>query len=227
MAHWLIELEGTEEDLQLLARFLSTDKLQMVQEDDAIMLKVPSLGQEDQPATIFDDVKDLLESINGAAKVFYPKFMGISFNKIIAVDDGGKQTTHVLLTAPQSDYQFFAFKQNDDRLSRWIDASLQDEMIARAFSIYGSLEHNWKNLYMVVEVIEEDLGGEGSLIKSGITSRNKLKRFKSTADNYLVVGKEARHASTKWDSPSKPMNINEGREYVGNLLRSWLMIRLS
>ena len=227
MGHYLIKLKGSDTDLDLLSRYLSTNTFEVIRDGEGILLKIPSLGQEDQPATIFDDVKDLLESINGAAKVFYPKFMGLGFDKVIAVDDDGDQTAHVLVTASQRDYRLFAYKETDDRLSIWLDASLQDEVIARAFSIYGTLDHNWKNLYMVVEVIAEDLGGDAAMIQSGITSRNMLKRFKRTADNYLVVGKEARHATTSHTPPSKPLDINEGREYVRELLHSWLGIKIT
>jgi hypothetical protein len=227
VSHWLIEIEGSDTDLKLLLDFLSTRTLIVVQEGPQYMLQVPSLGLQGQPGTIFDDVKDLLESISGAAKTFYPGFRGIDFDKVIYVNDSGKRSAHKLLTSSPRDTRLYAFKHDDTRLSDWLEAASQDEMIARAFSIYGALEHSWKNLFMVVEVIEDDLGGESDLVHSGISSRAKLKRFKATANNFSVVGKAARHASEAWDPPSKPMQIGEARDYVRDLMISWLDLKLS
>ena len=98
----------------------------------------------------------------------------------------------------------------------------KDDMVAKALTLYGTLNHNWKNLYMVLEIIEDDAGGEAGLIETAWISRGKLKTFKHTANSFRAVGREARHATAKPNPPSVPMSLREAQELIKSVLKEWL-----
>jgi hypothetical protein len=83
-------------------------------------------------------------------------------------------------------------------------------------------EHNWKNLYMVLEVIEDDLGGEEAVLQKRYVSIKKLKSFKRTANSYLAIGRDARHATIKNSMPRSPMSLTVAQELIHIVLQKWL-----
>jgi hypothetical protein len=74
----------------------------------------------------------------------------------------------------------------------------------------------------VLEVIEQDLGGERQLRTKPWPSKAPLTRFTSTADNALAIGDEARHGQRRHDPPAKLMTLNEADALIRSLIGQWL-----
>ena len=220
--NWLVELNGKQEDLQLIELLLDATDYGVLRDKKRLYIELRGFSQEDDPAQIQESAQAAIEIVNGASKLIIPGFSGVSFVKVVRMTEGGKKEGFGFLTLPPVDTENTVVSGDDPRLNQWIDVASSDAATRLALTLFGELEHTWKNLYLVVEVIEEDLGGEGAIPKNGLLSRRRLRRFKGTANSFATIGNEARHASLEWQPPAKPMDIREAEQTVRDLLESWL-----
>lgn len=141
-------------------------------------------------------------------------------------NERGELVRHYFLTAQADNYNLTASGHDDTSMADWANLATVDSAVARALTLYGSLDHDWKNLYMVLEVIEEDLGGKSALMICYPELSQRLKVFKRTANSFEAVGREARHAKKLKPQPN-PMQIAEARSLIRQLLLYWLNFRLA
>jgi hypothetical protein len=78
---------------------------------------------------------------------------------------------------------------------------------------------------MVMEVIEEDVGGESAVISSYPQLTQKWKLCKQTANSFSAVGRHARHAKG-FDAPRNVIQIEEAQELVRQVLFHWLSAKI-
>ena len=142
--------------------------------------------------------------------------------KVLRLKENGKWIGFGYLTAPETDFTLTAYSPGDRTIFNWIDTALSNQEIERALYLFGSLELNWKNLYMVLEVIEDSFGGETSLLNTNIVPPEDIKSFKRTASSYKAIGRDARHATLKFELPREPMTLRKAQEVVGTLLQEWI-----
>lgn len=102
-----------------------------------------------------------------------------------------------------------------------VEVGLRDSRAARALEFFAR-EPNWYDLYKVLDVIEEDVGGEKALANKGWVSRSELKRFTATANNLATLGPDARHAIDAWKPPASPMTLDDAVSTIGRILSAWL-----
>jgi hypothetical protein len=96
-----------------------------------------------------------------------------------------------------------------------------NDALERALHLYGSLKHAWRELYMVLEAIEDGNGGERRLVSSGLSTEPQIKNFKATANSYRALGLEARHGSTTSGVDQVRMTLKEAQAFIRELLNAW------
>jgi len=222
MSKWLVELGGTPRDLQFIAHYINSSELNIIKEKDIFYLESKELYTDKPITDIMVLVDDLIDILNGAAILYYPKIQRITHKQIFRIKENGERESFALLHAQPTDTLLYSFRDDDKTLPNWLEIGKKDEAVARAFTLYGALEHNWRNLYMVLDVIQDDLGGEKNLIKQKWLDKNRIKLFKSTANSYRAIGKAARHAKKSFEPPKKPMDIHDAQTLFDLLLREWL-----
>jgi hypothetical protein len=97
-----------------------------------------------------------------------------------------------------------------------------NEPLRRAQVIYGSLEHNWINLYKVLDAMRDWYGGLDKLKARQFVSSKDIEKFTAAANSPEAVGLEdSRHG---WDQGVKKAQITlaEAREMFRNLFRGWI-----
>jgi hypothetical protein len=105
----------------------------------------------------------------------------------------------------------------------WMDLIARNGNVRKALTLFGGLEHNWRNLYLIVEVIEDSCGGETALVGSQwCPAPERLRLFKRTANNWQALGTEARHATERWQKPTDLMTLAEAQAVVRSTLFEWL-----
>jgi hypothetical protein len=74
-----------------------------------------------------------------------------------------------------------------------------DEYLERALFLYGTVEHDWRGLYMVLDVVADSYNGPKELLKQDFVAKYKsdIENFKHHANNYRALGVEARHGLAK------------------------------
>lgn len=222
MEEWSIQLEGEEKDLRFLSEILRSPHLSVSEEKGAFILRSSSFNPDPALNDVHKLSTSLVEVLNGAAKVYNRTFQGATVKAVVRIREDGKTERHVRLTALPRQFEFTAFPRRDDLIECWFSIGQQNESVARALTLYGSLEHNWRNLYMVLEVMEDDVGGEESLSEKGWVSAKEISRFKHTANSFRAIGREARHATVAFQPPKGPMSLREAERLIGTLLMRWL-----
>ncbi len=97
-----------------------------------------------------------------------------------------------------------------------------EETLKHALYLYGSVEHDWRGLYMVLDAIADHYGGVKKLLKQGLAPERKIKDFKATADSFKATKLAARHGSTSRGIASPKMTLSEARELIRKLLGAWV-----
>jgi hypothetical protein len=113
-------------------------------------------------------------------------------------------------------------------LARLNELSAYDGIASKILRFMATPDANqWTGLYRVLEVIEEEEGGESALIAKGWTSAKQAKRFDRSANSPSASGDAARHGRDRYDPPKNPMTLEEGQAYVLMLVQSWFAERLT
>lgn len=222
MSDWQIHIEGGEEEIRVLDALLTAEQFRIDKPGERNLLTLPDVPVDAGSEAIKAAADQLVDVVNGAARLYYPKFEGVSYVSVTRLREDGTREGFGYLTAEVGDNVFTALGSGDKTLSDWIEIGLSDNDVARAFFLYGSLDSSWKNLYMVIEVIEDDLGGESELIDAGMASAADIKQLKHTANSYRALGREARHATLATEPPKSPMTLEEAKGVIRELLRAWV-----
>jgi hypothetical protein len=225
MSKWQIHVEGGEEEIRLLSDLLSKSPFEFEKIKHRNFLSLPDVPADAPSEVIKASADQLIEVVNGAARLYYPKFEPVSYVSVTKLKDDGTRQGYGYLTAQVGDNVFTVVDPTDATLQDWVELGLEDDDVARALYLYGSLEPSWKNLYMVIEVIEDEYGGESELTAAGIVTGADLKLFKHTANSYRAVGSDARHATLATDPPKTSMTLAEAKDFVRALLKEWVRIK--
>lgn len=223
MAHWLIELKGSDRSLAFLSHFLNSSQLSVLRDEHGMYIRLMDLGDETTSASLFDISKRIVDTVNGAAFLLWPHFEFVTSNTVHSVADDGSRQTSIFVTASAPHMQYFGFLPNDTTLSHWVDLANTEPMVEKAFILYSLLPHDWKGLYMILEIIKDDVGSWNGLVTNGWISKARLRNFKHTADSFAAAGHSARHATTSITPPAKPMGLMDARTLTDEMLRKWLI----
>jgi hypothetical protein len=237
MAEWLVGLKGDKAELEYLCK-LSSQSWIVIEEDGTYYLKSTRFNAVADAFNVRADASKIIDSMNGVARLVFHKFDGAKVGGIIRVESNGKPPTQYLMPSgilsaervgiPATTVSGFGQKASQPFSIpelRWIEVAQKDMQVNKALALYGRLEPNWRNLYMVLETIEDDVGGEIELTKKGLAPEGKIKLFKRTANNFLVLGHEARHSTERFKTPPKPMPLEEAQSLIKRILKKWLSLK--
>jgi hypothetical protein len=242
MKDWRIRLIGHGFDLEDLSTQEGSSDWIIFKEEGDYFLK----------SSLFDDLKDaeevrkvatdILDKLNGLAKLRFTNFQPLKIDAVSYIDDSGKKHQFVLIhsatltmrsrlsataTVVKSDDTIDASdKRQPSIVELGYSIAKKDANVAEALRIFGSLETNWFNLYKVFEIIRDDVGGHDQLIRTGWTSKKKIRRFTGTAQSSEILGDEARHVRYKGGPPSDPMSLSEAKSFVKAMLEQWIRSKI-
>jgi len=103
---------------------------------------------------------------------------------------------------------------------RLLDFAERHEPARKVLRMLAARTLDWRILYSIYEVIENDAGGKIS--SRGWASENELSLFRRTANHPAAAGDEARHGVLSAEPPAKPMSIEDGRALIKRLVDKWL-----
>jgi len=81
--------------------------------------------------------------------------------------------------------------------------------------------HSWDDLYKVYEVLKDGAGGRDSLLQRIGLTKKELDRFTRTANHPAASGELARHARMREQPPADPLSLEEGRQFIREMLQRW------
>ncbi len=231
MTEWQVRLKGEKSDLEYLCT-LSSLNWSVTEQEGEYYLKSTRFNSLTDAHDVLGAATNILDFINGVAKLKFENFQAAKVGGITRVEEDGKHTQFIMPSGIPSAVRFgrpTVVISDGAELSQrpglqgealWIEIAEKDESVDRAFALYG-LDHDWTNLYKLLETIEYDVGGERALMNKLWAQSSKIKLFKQTANSFHAVGREARHGR-KYEAPRNPMSLNEAQSFIRNIFHEWL-----
>lgn len=227
MSNWEITLAGDERELQFAESLLADSHLAISTRQGEHVLVLPNIPPTAEKEAAYAAAQNCIENINGALRLLRIGFRGVSISTVLKTDESGGRVGYIRLQDVHVAPQGFELQPSDRILVDLIRLAEDDSEVARAFYLFGSLKPNWKNLYMVYDVIEQDFAGESGLMAAKLTDNEQLKLFKRTANSYATLGRDARHAKNRETPPDSPMSLENAQQFVTALLKVWIEHRKS
>lgn len=231
MIEWWIEIEGNPSDIEMLGTELRTNDLKIIKYDDKNYLWYSGFNSITAAESIHAQAIELINVINGAAKLSYPSIHIIkqtgSIKNIERTPDGEVKGggVHIFLPPAKTRSFFTATVRIGDKvlptaLDKWTALSNGDDKVKKVLLLFGNEDHNWDNLYKIFEIVESDVGGK--MISNGWITKTQKDRFTNTANSSAALGVEARHGNNRYAPPKKPMMKGEAIDLISNLVKRWL-----
>lgn len=225
MPQTLVKLEGQPDDLAALAS-LSSPAWAVVEGEEGFHLSSEAWGPIEDLMEVLDRAKELIEILNGAAAVYILNFEPVKLSgQVHRRNDEGRtlNATIQTITGGARIRRLPEVAANTPNLDTWMALVEGQPSVHKALALYGGLERTWRNLYLVLEVIEDSVGGEKALLACAwCPDPTKVKQFKGVANNWKALGVHARHATERFERPAVPMTLQEARETIRAVLVAWL-----
>jgi hypothetical protein len=234
MKNWLVRLVGDEFDLQELPELLASPNATVLKEDGQYYLKSTDFDTQTGASDILKIATQILEAVNGAAKLHLGSFRTVQIADIVEISTDGKRQHFVFLegslharskltvsaTVIKSNGTVEQESNHPTQIESWVALARHDKNVADALHFFN--EPNWFNLYKIYEIIKDDVCGEQKIIQNSWVTKTNIKLFTQTAQSRDVLGDNARHASKKYKPPQKPMSLPEAKSLIKILLQNWL-----
>jgi len=209
---WSVRLDGDDADLADLARLMNAPELTVVETDGAFFLESTGLEHLTTSEDVLEAARPLLSAMSGIARLHMPLVRPITATAVVE-HRGATPITHQFFLAQAIISRARASAPTVITGGQTLEAgpphslgaelSLDDPNVVRALELFGP-EPTWVSLYQVLDVLEEDVGGERALEGKGWTPPAEIKRFTRTANSAEAVSPSTSIASggTEGSSPS-------------------------
>ncbi len=223
----LFRLDGDSLDLNDLCDLFQTGTTKVVKIDDRFYLEMEFPDAvEDARALELAEVE--LRTVTGIA-LLHCNFRRVSVGGISKRNSatGKIQTTiNASFTVNARSSFGVTFEQENIPTVSKGDAIRQfaasNDALRRALLLYGALDHDWRELYMVLEAIAEGNGGLHALMKKPWAEAAKIDKFKAAVNSYQALGLNARHGSSKNGVQSAQITLSATKDLLRNLLNGWI-----
>jgi hypothetical protein len=85
-----------------------------------------------------------------------------------------------------------------------------------------SIGFDWRNLYCIWDTVCHYSGGAKRIIKDLKLNEKKIKAFTGTANNFGVLGLDARHGVMGWKIPKNTVNHDEAISIINEIVMKYL-----
>jgi hypothetical protein len=223
----LLELEGQDESFTFLRHMLRSAEFSIVEDQGIACLRVGELNAGADAISILTSAESGIAVLNGAAELVWHDFPHVKLSRATRVEDDGTRRPVARLTANRLRTRFQGSENDALNLIDLTSRAASDSVIEKALYLWGALDHDWRGLTMVLEVVKKDCGGRKAIEKHQWATHDELSGFSGTANSYEAAGIFARHAERNEGPPQRPMPLPEGERLVRRILVRWLEARLA
>jgi len=232
MSPWRIRLEGTEECLSSLPRFLPSSCI-VSMEDGETYLDSPLFVNSMEAKALMEIGGQLLDAANLLAILRIPQWTAVRCDAASRLREDGSVLNVKLLSAKITASATLTASPTVIRADGSIDAPPQSpshhdeaDLVTENRSLRTALlllrTGSWVSLYSAYEIVRDAVGGERSLRQLNWVSGSLLTRFTRTAQSPTVLGIEARHGVEVGSPPSDPMHLPKAKRLVADLICRWI-----
>lgn len=229
MMEWYVRIKGDSFGLKNLSKSLNSPELCITKIGQDYILKSTDFNSIKKAEDVRNKANDILSLINGSARLVFGMRKPLGSDLISLVNDDGKIIKRFMLISGtlylQGSLEKISVIKKDgtvqeifqvDIIPEIISIAQNDENVDTVLRILGDHPIDLVNLYNILEVVKNDVGGIPKIVEEGWATRNTIVLFKRTA-NFL-----ARHKNKKIEPPEKLMTLPEAKSLIGNIIRDWI-----
>ena len=226
MAQWFVELLGDGFDLEEFPRNFRSGECMAVEKEGRTYLAGPCFQECEGAAQARDKAGTWLDRQFGSLVLLQPNLRKPRLGQVTLEHEDGRKDAFVFPEGAQMRIKGSAMISvtvngqpvlpGITRAEELIKGSRNNPHLERALQLWADPNRGWSQLYGVLEEVESTIGQHVN--KAGWASRSQRSQFTQTANSAEAGGLRARHGLGRNDPPPKPMTIEEGREFIRELL---------
>jgi hypothetical protein len=231
----MMSLDGNDLNLKLLADSFPTGYPRVEKRDEHYLLILESKGPRDDAAVVADGTNVLAQMVaimlKDGPNFRRPRIRGISkqnadgtLTHFINATARGEIRISAMVVTPRLIGPDGEIVQNkgptEDQVA--LELARNNEPFRRAQVIYGSLDHDWVNLYKVLDAMREAHGDLSGLKAKNFVPAKDIENFKATAGSFPAIGLKARHGKTKGVIQKPRITLEEAQEMFRKLFQGWI-----
>jgi len=229
---WLVELTGDRFDLQELVNVSLPNGITVHEANGKYYLRLSDPPGAD-PQEVLAEGKRLVSVINGVGTVYIAGWHPVTASSVSREEPHGGRSAFVFVTAAAQARATATASvvragteiiepAHDSPADRALELVKVDPAVEKVFRILGNTNREFRDLYVVLETIEADIGGMHALLKQGWVTETEIKRFKHTANSVSALGDDSRHGREPTNPPLNPISLRDARSLVGKIAKEWV-----
>lgn len=217
MPEWEVRIKGDVRALSELSGQLDNDLIDVEKREEDYFLTSEEFDGETEPKDVDGIAEDLVDVLSGIASIHLRTEIdpGIRVHDVIKIENGERHS-YAFVKAEATEARFFTGKPD---LDLWVKLSQEHEEVKELLKLVKK-GLDWRNLTVIYEFIEEDIGGE--IPKDWGISKSKIKRFEYTPNDREAIGDEARHGFTLEGDKPEPMSHGKAKSLIERICKKWL-----
>lgn len=237
MDKWYVKLTGDASTLRELSTILNTDdcRISYNNQEECYLLE----------SSKFDDIKNhsevyrlglkLLDGLSGPLRFEFGYSAPKADGHVINIKKDGTRTVSAFacpasigltIGAPSATVSIDGVVITyESPISKKLRLQREDEYVRKALAIYKKEALEWSDLYILYEIIQEDIGGN-PYSKKWIDQKEEY-RLNQTAQHYRHGPKKERNGNFKFPLPAEPMEIAIARKLIKIIVNKWIDSKLA
>jgi hypothetical protein len=232
---WKVQLVGDKSDFEALAQVLKGSDVNISYDGRDWVLTSDRFLPDDTPRAVLDKGNEIVTTISGASRLALNSTEPIKAGGVLWYRADGKRDAFIfpepgvirlrsmvssvqIVSSDGTAETFYAA----DPVKDWATLALRDASAAKVLKILAGGLLNWVNLYLILEIIGEDVGGLDRISDKGWASKTDVRLFKHTANSPQATGLESRHGASSNQPPPAPMRIEDAQKLVNGIIEAWL-----
>lgn len=228
-----VRLEGDLGAAARLAPRLQSAALRLVDDVGTVYLESTSFEPLPSHAAVFSEAQRLMEVVRGAMRVAgIREATPLAPQAVFELDEQGGDRNTQFIVLPTIVVHAEAYPPTvivsgvtSAVPTLGAEAAIASPAVAHALTLFAR-EPTWVELYKVMEVVADDVGGLHALDRSGFIDAKERDRFSQTANSMHAAGHDARHAAARIKPPEVPMSLGEATALIRGLLGLWMLSKL-
>jgi len=229
---WRVRIIGEIFDLKNLSKSLNSPELCITKIGQDYFLKSTEFNSLEEDKDVQKKADEILSRINGTAWLVLDMRKPLSSGSIVLVNDDGKIISRTVPLSgsikAQSRVMARLTKEGEvqetyqaDPIQKCISTAKDSVNVDKVLRLLGDRPKNWANLYSILEVVKDDVGGIDKIEEKGWATEEEIKLFKYTANCFRAIGYDARHIDDK-EPPEKHMMLSKAESLIREIIRNWI-----
>lgn len=234
---WEVQLSGDKSDLKELSKSLKDDELSVAEQNGQYFLESEKFNGLATYKEVTLVATEILSLLTGSIKLVLGGRTPIKIASIARIRKNGKRdlfgNSSVTVNASirttseiRGSNGTIKMSNQADEVLKLVKLGISDKNVEKTLRLFGTNKHDWKSLYCLYEVIEEDIGGIEKISRKKWATKKSIKRFKHTANSPTAIGDASRHGKESTLPPRNPMKLNEAKCLIEFILHNWLRSKL-